>query len=400
MASVVDTTVKNFNSTMSGAPSLPGVSGALVSLFDAVLVNGFDVKTATGLTVAGGVASMPFSGSHSAQLDTVISIAGITGTYASLNGEQKVTAVAAGVVRFATSLPDGAASGTITFKMAPAGWEKVYSGTSKAVYRSLDPASTKMLLRVDDTGAQVARVVGYEAMSDVDTGVGVFPTAAQIAGGGYWSKSTQASSAAVGWNLVADSRTFYLSVRAGMADGVNNQMAPLRGFGDAIALRPSGDAYSAFLGYGTSSSPAVADGCLGNNASVQVASPRAYTGLGSGVTQSAQIWGLGNQIAHYSGVTDIHGAFPNPVDGALYLSKKLLSQGGNTSPRSELPGLYALTQSGAWGTFKAGDKVPGSGPLAGRTLVAVTCFGSGSMASSSNQFNTGVVMLDVTGPWR
>ena len=224
MASVVDTSVKNFNSTMSGAPALSGTVGTLVALLDALLVNGFDVKTATGLTVSGGVASMAFTGSHSAQLDTVISIAGITGTYASLNGEQKVTAVAAGVVRFATTLPDGAASGTITFKMAPAGFEKPFAKPNVGVYRSLDPASTRMLLRVDDTGAQVARVVGYEAMSDVDTGVGVFPTAAQIAGGGYWSKSTQASAAAVGWNLVADGRTFYLSIRAGMAESVNYQI--------------------------------------------------------------------------------------------------------------------------------------------------------------------------------
>jgi hypothetical protein len=153
--------------------------------------------------------------------------------------------------------------------------------------------------------------------------------------------------------------------------------------------------------YSVSLGAVAIDGCLGNNISLQLASPRSYTGLGSAVLQSSQIWGLGNLTSQYSGVTDLHGAFPNRIDGALYLSKKLTSESGTTFPRSELPGMYAVTQSGAWNTFKGGDKTPGTGVLTGRTLMAMHCTGgTANMAASSSAFNTGVVMMDITGPWR
>jgi hypothetical protein len=46
-------------------------------------------------------------------------------------------------------------------------------------------------------------------MSDVNTGTGPFPTAAQVAGGGYWEKSGAAGSTARNWIVVGDERAFY-----------------------------------------------------------------------------------------------------------------------------------------------------------------------------------------------
>ena len=116
MTSPVDTSVKHFHSDMLNAPVLSGTAGSLISVLDACLVNGFDLKSATGLVVAGGVATLSFSGTHSATVGSVILVAGSSIT--ALNGEQKVTEVASGVVRFATDEADATASGTITFKMA------------------------------------------------------------------------------------------------------------------------------------------------------------------------------------------------------------------------------------------------------------------------------------------
>lgn len=400
MTSVVDTSVKPFTSAMSGAPVVSGVAGSGVAWLDAVLVTGFDTKTLTSLVVAGGIATASFTGTHSAFVDSVISIAG--SSIAALNGEQKVTATAAGVVKFATAAADGAATGTITMKMAGAGWTKVFTGTNKAVYKSSDPASNGMFLRVDDTSAQVMRVVGYESMSDVDTGTGPFPTAAQMSGGGYWAKSILASSTGAAWALVADGRTFYHAIQAGTSQGPTQQISPVRGFGDPIPLRPAGDPYATFLSYSSNSTPAASvDGCLGNNLFVQVASPRSYGGLGSAVLQAAQNWGAGGIVNYYSGMTDMHGSFPNQVDGALYLCRKMLVQSSTTNPRADLPGFYALMQSGAWNTFKIGDRTPGAGALAGRTLMAMTCAGStASMNSVPSALTAGILMVDVTGPWR
>ncbi|MDM0003889.1 hypothetical protein QTI51_04100 [Variovorax sp. J22G73] len=398
MTSVVDTTVKNFNSTMTGAPALSGTAGSLISLLDAVLVNGFDLKTASGLTVAGGVASLAFTGSHSAQLDGVILIAGITGAYASLNGEQKVTAVGAGVVKFATAMADGVAAGTITFKMAPAGWEKVFAGTNKAVYRSLDPASTKMLLRVDDTGTTIARVVGYEAMTDVDTGTGSFPTAVQISGGGAWAKSSVANTTAVPWALHADARIFYFSPMVAQPTNAANLGSTTRCFGDLLAYKPGGDAYACVLNYSTQtgSPTGASDNQVFTGVGLQMAMPRSYAGLGSSLLHCTIPYIGTNTFT--SGSDGALGAFPSVIDGSLLLSRRYVAQLVTAPPRGDLPGVLSSPQSQVFDVFKQLDRVPGAGAFAGRTLQVLAP--TTALASASTNVNTGVGFIDITGPWR
>ena len=72
---------------------------------------------------------------------------------------------------------------------AGAGWTKPYTGTNVAAFRQ-GAGSNGMYLRIDDTSTEAgnrnARIVGYETMSDVNTGAPQsFPTAAQRAGGEY-----------------------------------------------------------------------------------------------------------------------------------------------------------------------------------------------------------------------
>lgn len=405
MASPVDTSVKHFLSTMANAPTLSGTAGSLIALLDALLVTGFDIKTLTSLTVAGGVATAAFTGVHSAIVDSVIQVAGVTGGpsgFAGHNGEQKVTAAAAGAVKYATTLPDGTYTGTITIKMAPAGWEKPFTFTNGAVYRSLDPAGNRHYLRVDDTNAQFARVVGYESMSDGNTGTGPFPTAAQMNGGGYWPKSLNANSAAVAWSVAADSRIFYISTQGGYSSNALWQVGSVRAFGDAVALRPAGDAFSTILNYSNTSAVAsMVDACLSTTFQSRIASPRNYTGLGSAVLQDLYLWGTNATTNINSGVEGSHGAFPNRVDGALYTLKKRVSAGSNVGePRADVPGLYHIPQSGVWDSIRSGDKVPGTGTLAGRNLMGVHGSAGAGLNSSSTSTNTTVLLVDVTGPWR
>lgn len=404
MTSPVDTSVKHFLSTMSGAPTLSGTAGSLIALLDAVLVNGFDTKTLTSLTVLAGVATAAFSGSHSAIVDSVIQVAGVTGGptgYAGHNGEQKATAVSAGVVKYATTLPDGTYTGTITIKMAPAGWTKAFSGTNLAAYKSSDPLSAGHYLRVDDTNAQYARVVGYESMSDINTGTGSFPTTAQMSGGGYWPKSANSNSTPVAWGLAADSRMFYLSTQPGFSSGASLQIGNIRCFGEPIALRPSGDVFCTTLNYSNNTTVnSMGDACLAATIASRMASPRSYTGLGSGVLQDLFVWGS-NTSGIYSGMDGSHGPFPNPADGALYMLKKRMTIGpSNSSPRAELPGLFHLPQTGVWDSIRAGDKVPGTGLMAGRSLVALHGGSATALNTTSNSSNTPVVLVDATGPWR
>lgn len=404
MASPVDTSVKHFLSTMTGAPALSGTVGSMIALLDALLVTGFDTKTLTSLTVVGGVATAAFSGQHSAIVDSVILVAGVAGGpagWAGHNGEQKVTAVGAGLVRFATTLPDGTYTGTISIKMAPAGWVKAFAGTNIAVYQSTDPQSSKMLLRVDDSNAQFVRVRGFETMQDANIGTGLFPLDSQQGGGGYWPKSSAASNNPVGWAFAADSRFFYISTLPGTANAANRQIGNIRAFGDPVVTRPSGDAYACLLNYSTSgTSYTQFDNCLSSTSAGISACARAYSGLGSCVLHKLNVWGGGASAAQTSGITGIHGAFPNPIDGGLYLARRFIGTADNNFPRAEIPGSYQMLQSAGYDNFRSGDRVPGTGALTGKTLVAVHGSGGNNFDYTSSSGNTSVLFIDVTGPWR
>lgn len=395
MTSVVDTSVKHFHNLMAGAPVLSGTVGAMIGVLDACLINGFDVKTGTSLVVAAGVATLSFTGSHSATVDSVILVSGVTDITA-LNGEQKITAIGAGFVKFATAAANGTVAGTISFKMAPAGWAKVFTGTNLAVYQSADSAGMGMYLRVDDTGTTFIRVVGYESMTDVNTGVGAFPSAAQMSGGGYWIKSSVASAAAIPWVLFSDSRKFIFHNQSHFPSSTLYLGGSTRGFGDDLALRPGGDPYACSLNYSGSTNGVVqaSEALLDGSTQSLHAMPRPFTGLGSSTLHAIAAY---NGTNNYSGLDGFLGAFPGPVDGGLRLSKRFFRDATSTAPRSDLPGLFHVPHSLVFDTFKTRDLVSGTGPLAGRRLMAVNPHFSGNSTGSGG---IGVSFIDITGPWR
>ena len=106
-----------------------------------------------------------------------------------------------------------------------AGWAKTYSATNKAAFTQ-GAGSNGMLLRVQDDApatAKEARCTGYVTMSDVDTGTGPFPTAAQGTAGvamTAWRKSNTADSTARAWLIFADSRTVHVFIASGDTSGV------------------------------------------------------------------------------------------------------------------------------------------------------------------------------------
>lgn len=390
MASPVDTTVKHYRSDMPGAPVLNGIAGSKISQLDACLVTGYGLKAATSLVVAGGIATLTFAGGASAAWpDAVILVAGASN--AALNGEQKVLSANTTTVTFATAEADGTDAGTVTFKIAPAGWEKVYSKTNVAAYRSLSLESTKMFLRVDDTNPQFVRVRGYETMSDVDTGAGLFPTDVMIAGGGYWAKSDTSSATAVAWILASDGRFFFDSPAPGSHRGMTHQTCFLRGFGDFIPKNPAGDAYLCGLNYSATTSTAnMYDGTLDGDSSLRTALARGFTGLGAAVVVRRWAYTGSNN----SGRDTTFGDFPSPVDGSLILSAQYV--GETLAPRGDIPGHKYCPQSKVWDSFKLFDLLA----FHGRKYITT----SGSSSSGSNvattSSNAGVSFIDITGPWR
>lgn len=400
MASPVDTSVKFHLSTMSNAVQLTGTAGSLIGLLDAFLVTGYDSKAVVSLTVTGGVATATFVGDHSALPHSVILVDGVTGPMSALNGEQKITAKpTASSLQWATTLGDGTATGTITIKMAAAGWTKVFSGTNKAVYKSADPAANGHFLRVDDSNANYASVRGYENMTDVDTGTGMFPTTGIAVESRWWKNSV--SSAAVRYQFAVDSRMLLIAVNAHSS----YNMSALRGFGDFIPLAPGGDVWSTGLNFTTFTS---AFNEYGYDFSWHapnigaVSMPRDLAGVGAAVNQGVMCANCAGQTSVLaSGINGAYGPFPSRVDGKLRLGKQYVNlsigaQDRYATPRAEVPGVRFALNSEVRNFLDTGDLIDGADDLAGRKLLALRT----SEGNASPSYNPGITFIDVTGPWR
>lgn len=142
-----------YRSTDSGAPTLNGTVGALVTVLDAILVNGYGSKAAAGWT-------KPFSGTNKA-------------VYRQGGGNQ------------------------FYFRLQDDGLRE--DGSSATA------------------GAKEAKLRGYESMTDVDSGSAPFPTTAQMATstGPTVRKSYTADSTARAWVAIADNRTLYFFAATG-----------------------------------------------------------------------------------------------------------------------------------------------------------------------------------------
>ncbi|CAN5857500.1 hypothetical protein BH11PSE13_BH11PSE13_12110 [soil metagenome] len=415
MTSPVDTSVKHYRNDMVGAPVLTGAAGSLIALLDACLINGFDSKTLTSLVALAGVMTATFSGTHSATVDSVVLLAGVTGGpsgFAGANGEQKVTArPTATTVSWATVLPDGTYTGTITMKMAPVPyWSKAFTGTNLAAYRSTHPDSTGMYLYVDDTNTTVARVVGYESMTAINAGVNAWPTTAIQSGGGYWVKSAAANTSPINWTLIADSRAFAFHCAPYQGNGVPTYNNMLGGatyfFGDFVSLRPGGNPWDCVLSF--KYTPSTTDATLGDIASSVtwnngICMPRPASGFGGANVCNA--FPYQGTYASMSGLANINfydkGALPTQSDGAIRLCKRYITMAGyvNMAPRGDVPGLWHCPQYPIYDVLQHRSILPGSGALAGRNLIGIAAQAvNNSIAVDTT--NTGLAFWDITGPWR
>ena len=399
MSSPVDTSAKFFNENLPDAPVLNGVEGSLIGLLTACLVTGFGLRAAVSLVVSGGVATLTLANEakNANRLHTVVLVEGVTGALTALNGEQKITFASPTELKFATAAADGTATGAITVKTAPAGWEKVFPGTNTAGFKSLDPTSLGSSLWVNDAGTINANVRAYEVMTGVSAGTGAAPTVAESAAGGLWAKSTAASASAARWDLFADSRGFYYApVPSSPANAINTGQ-PTYFFGDVTPYK-SGDAFSVAIFSATT----VVAGSIGNGSvlyGTQGGSSmsrflRSYVGLGSAIAAFAlPVSGSSNL---YSGSDAQLGTFPSATDGGLRLSKIYCTEGNSSGAtavlRGEMPGIYYCPQTGLAGYFAPRDTIT----MGGKELQAVH---SGANAVDPVGLG-GRGFIDITGPWR
>lgn len=274
---------------------------------------------------------------------------------------------------------------------AAAGWTKPYSGSSLAAYQN---ASLGALLRVDDSLAQMARVVGYQTLTSITPPSSgeyppSFPTEAQFSGGLYVRKSTTADSTARPWVCFATDTTFYLFIKGNettfAASGGDSNLA----FGelavDQCGLR--GDPYRSFLIAASVSSTSetaqnVARTNLANingNSFTGHYLAQASTQVGNQGVAFGKFGGHVYQLQAVSGNATNCATYPEPVTGGLIIGQITAREASTV--RGVLPGLWSIAH--AYTNFTTFDTFDGTGDISAKDFVIVHC-GLGALAIETN----------------
>jgi len=277
-----------------------------------------------------------------------------------------------------------------------AGWTKPYTGTDLAAY--LQGAGSGFYLRVNDAGpgagaAKEARIIGYETMSDVNTGTGPFPTVAQMTNGMFVRKSVAADATARDWIVMADDRTAYVFIKSEVAVGVAGVWYAFM-FGDFYSV-VNADAYNCMIAGRVTENSATASvdkldqltstGLINGTPPTANYFARGYTGVGGSVATIK----VGNySLAAQTTPTQLNGivAYPNPSDGGMYISKVWI--GDNTtaptpSVRGWMRGFWHFCHPIA--SVADADTVSGTGDFAGKTFLFIKTSG-----------NSGVYMIETS----
>jgi hypothetical protein len=362
-------TIRVYRSTDAGAASLTlnNTAGKLLAILDACLVNGYAVGTVLSITRSGTTATITFSGEHGL-LDrgNYATIAGVD--QAEYNGEFELIPATSTTATFTVSgSPATPATGTITATKSGSGWTKPYSGTNKAA--DLQGAgSNGFYFRVDDTGTTNSRAVGYESMSDVDTGTAAFPTGAQFSGGLYLPKSNGSPNRE--WIIIATSKYFYLYTSFdGSVTG-----APLIFFGDIDSDLYVTDVYCTAILAGTGSFGfSSGNGVSGLSSSFSAGLDGNY--IARSYQQTGGSLKIGKSSNHVmqgaSGSVGSAGAgYPDPVTNGL-LHSPIYVIDPSVSKRGALPGALGPLHNRPLTHL---DVFVGTGDYAGKTFLVLSCY--------------------------
>ncbi len=395
--------IKVYTSLQQGAPTINGVTGSLITALDAILVNGYGQVNVSSITRSGTTATVTTATAHGFSTGDVALIAGAAET--EYNGEFVVTVTGGTSFTYDVSgSPATPATGTITSKRAPGGFTKTFAGTNKAVYRSNDLSSRRHYFRFLDDGttsggAREARLWGYETMSDVDTGTGMYPTVGQYPNGFYCQKSDTADATPRNWVLITDGKTVYHFAYIASNASSGDITAPSTimnafAFGDALEFKP-GDAYLSFVtGNSTTNQFSSTQYCgLFNGAtSITAATPstsqatiitaRDFTAVAGARQTQIFASGLNSSIGASTNIS-----YPHQIDNGFYMVPALLTQASPSLIRGRLPGYFEPLHGPCFPNTQIVENVQG---YTGRKFM---------MLWGKNSSLVGACLIDITGPW-
>lgn len=385
MPSATDFPVKWIEAGMPRAPALTLQPGSLVALLDAFLVTGWGAMTPQRVHVQGGIATVQCNAGDGFWEHTVIDIAGADD--AALNGTTRVLTSTSTSFTFATEAADGYATGTISIKAAPAGWEKVFAGENKAVYKNTMPDAPQHFLHIDASEGYRAGVRGFASMADIDSGDYPFPPigtdsfffSGWQSGSGRQRYFLAADKAACIFALAASINSFNTASAGGYAPFFFGALAPL---------------------VGASSQ---------ENTCAALCALRVWQ-------NDAQGW-CGAVFSRERGGSYMAGrrtGYDGSAVGASFVSTKEKTMppvGIEESPtlfcclcqdadaiRGAVPGLFACTHSNAHTNIAALETFQGGRTLGGRRFIAVPSLDNATSYWAND--DRGRFFVDITGPWR
>lgn len=356
--------VSVYSHHITNAPSVTGQVNKLIQMLDAVLVNGITMPSVSSITRSGSTATLVFSNVHGLKYSTRLTISGCAET--DYNGIFVVNIVDTTTVTYTVvNSPATPATGTPSAIVTSAGWTKPYSDTYAAAYR---PASgTRHYLKIDDgVSSNYSALNGYEAMTGINTGTNLFPTAAQFSNL-YMFKSSTSDTTARPWLVIASESWVHVWVGRALTTAGDYASSttwnPAFFFGDYSSMM-AGDAYNSVL-IGSNSSTTV--GCYMGRHSTSTAITahflsRSYTQAVGAINCAKHGW-YGESTPSTIGA-DTSVAYPNPVTGGLLMAKVYLAEANYA--RGILPNLYAPSGNLAG---NPGDTFTGRGSLSGKTFI-------------------------------
>jgi hypothetical protein len=357
------------------------------------------------VTVSNGVATATKSGGHGFQnigssgatLGPVIQIEGATP--AGLNGNWRITITSASQFTFlCPGVPNGTATGTLTAKIPPLGWEKPFSSSTEGVYRNT--AGTGMFLRIQDdatfNGGKSAAVRGYENMTDLNVGDGPFPPLAVLPVAGRYIQKYNTTNE---WMIIGDAKRFYfLNAYHYISSGYWTAF-----FGD-IKSFVVGDAYHYILsaddnlhdGADAYASPFLNTGQTPGSGAYAQWAPRSWDQLPGPISYSARVPSLSTDS--FCGGQTWMDAMANPADGSVIFEGPCYCVRKNESP-VHIRGIFPGIHFSPW-YMPAAVKPPADNRLfdniVGLPTAVILVF---SLMYGYNSTTNYVGLLDVNGPW-
>lgn len=276
-----------------------------------------------------------------------------------------------------------------------AGWTKEFEdlANNKVAYKQGGTGHLKYnYFRLDQYHDNYGQCRGYENMTSIDVGTGIFPTTGQDTN--HYLAHYPLAATTTKWIILADERTVHMFFEYALYAGVRGWFN--YSFGDIIP-RSSADLGQCMIAMSPNSSTECILGCTPDSNSTSYA--KYLNNDYDGISGSYPVRGVGSIVgniratgvdSYYSGANGL--PYPDALTGGAILSPILLfNQTTGTDFRGSIRGLWQICHAKPFTNL---DTFSGTGDLAGRTFRAIDI-----VARTTGTVYDGQIAVEISDTW-